>query len=79
MKLLLLTILGIGLLIVLVVIGVAAAIFKKGARFLFGGGHGHRRYTSSGGWKNPTHHGGHHSYGHGHYRHRHSSRSFFSS
>ncbi len=79
MKLILLTILGIGLLFVVVVIAVAAAIFKKGARFLFNGGRGHRHYTSSGGWKNPIRPGGHTSFGHGHYRRRHSSNSFFSS
>jgi len=77
MKILLL-ILGIGLLLLFVIIGIGVAILKKGAKFLFRSGN-HRRYTSSGGWKNPINTGGHHTFGHGHYRKRHSSHSFFSS
>lgn len=77
MKIILL-ILAIGLLFVFVAIAIAVALLRKGASFLFGG-HRHHRYSSSGGWKNPLHPGGHHSYGHGHYRNRHSSHSFFSS
>jgi hypothetical protein len=76
LKTALLAIFLIGLVILFVIVAIAAAILKKGARFLFGSRH---RHYSSSGWKNPGHFGGHHSYGHGHYRHKHSSHSFFSS
>lgn len=78
MKFILLGILGIGLLLIVIVIAVVVGVLKKGVGFLFGRGHGYRKYSSSG-WKNPHHSGGHSIFGHGHYRKRHSSHSFFSS
>jgi hypothetical protein len=74
----LLTILGIGLLVVIVIVGIVLSLLKKGAHTLFKTGH--RRYSSSDHLFHGHHgHKGHHSYGHLHYRHRHSSHSFFSS
>jgi hypothetical protein len=74
----LLTILGIGLLAVIVIAGIVLSLLKKGTRFLFKPGH--RRYSSSDMRFRGHGHKGHHSYGHLHYRHRHTSRSgFFSS
>ncbi|MFY0543348.1 hypothetical protein [Brevibacillus sp. H7] len=75
----LLTILGIGLLIVIAVAAIAISMLKKGTRFLFKTGH--RRFSSSD-FRHRGHHRthGHHSYGHQHYRRKHSSHSgFFSS
>lgn len=77
-----LTILGIGLVLVIVAIIVVVALLKKGARFLWkSGGHRHRHFSSSDYkrrgpfWKH-----GHKTYGHRHYHRKHSSRSgFFSS
>ncbi|MEJ8545385.1 hypothetical protein [Brevibacillus borstelensis] len=77
----LLAILGIGLLLLVIVVAVVFALLKKGAGFLFKGGHrGYRRYSSS----DCRHRGlfgrGHKSYGHSYYRRKHSSRrGFFSS
>lgn len=76
-----LTILGIGLLILVVIAAVVIGLLKKGSRFLFKSGHGHRHYSSSDNRHSGHHkHQGHQSYGHSHYRKKHSSRSgFFSS
>jgi hypothetical protein len=77
-----LTILGIGLLFVIVAIVIAVALLKKGARFLWKtGGHRYRRFSSS----DYRHRGpfwklGHKTYGRHYYRRKHSSHSgFFSS
>jgi hypothetical protein len=74
----LLTILGIGLLVVIVIAAIVLSLLKKGTHFLFKSGH--RRYSSSDNRFHGHGHKGHHSYGHLHYRHRHTSHSgFFSS
>ncbi|MGG1660257.1 hypothetical protein [Brevibacillus sp. NRS-1366] len=77
-----LTILGIGLVLMIIAIVIVVALLKKGARFFWKSGrHGYRRYSSS----DYRHRGplwklGHKTYGHHQYRRRHSSHSgFFSS
>ncbi len=77
-----LTILGIGLVLFIIAAIIIVALLKKGASFLWRmGGHGYRRYSSSDyRHRGPFWKHGHKTYGHHHYRRRHSSRSgFFSS
>ncbi|MBH0329476.1 MULTISPECIES: hypothetical protein [Brevibacillus] len=78
----LLTILGIGFVILIVAIVIVAVLFKKGARFLWKmTGRGYHKYSSSSDYRyRPSWKTGHRTYGHRHYRRKYSSHSsFFSS
>ncbi|MFG0234564.1 hypothetical protein [Brevibacillus porteri] len=77
----LLTILGIGFVILIVAIVIVAVLFKKGARFLWKmTGRGYHKYSSSDYRYRPFWKRGHRTYGHRHYRRKYSSHSgFFSS
>ncbi|WP_084766013.1 hypothetical protein [Brevibacillus reuszeri] len=77
-----LTILGIGLVLFIVAIVIVVALLKKGASLLWKSGrHSYRRYSSSDyRHRSPFWKLSHKTYGHRHYRRRHSSHSgFFSS
>ncbi len=77
----LLTILGIGFVILIIAIVIVAVLFKKGARFLWKmTERGYHKYSSSDYRYRPFWKMGHRTYGHRHYRRKYSSHSgFFSS
>ena len=75
-------ILGIGLVLFIIAAVIVVVLLKKGASFLWNMGGRHYRHYSSSDYKRrgPFWSHGHKSYGHHHYRRKHSSHSgFFSS